>query len=155
MRFMNYAMLLEGIVSYVQPKMSVQEQVLIFLEIVGFNERNWKIKSHFYRSIESIHRCFYTALQAVLKLYPILIKSPDGTVQSEIMNNHRYYPWFTDCVGAIDGTHVLAFVPIEQQNRYRGKKGTTTQNVLAAINFNLKFMYVLAGWEGFAHKLAY
>ncbi|KAF3662341.1 hypothetical protein FXO38_11228 [Capsicum annuum] len=60
------------------------------------------------------------------------------------------------CVGqirisAIDATHVLAFVPIEQQNRFRGRKGTTTQNVLTAINFNLKFLYVLAGWEGSAH----
>ncbi|XP_047258564.1 uncharacterized protein LOC124890797 [Capsicum annuum] len=55
------------------------------------------------------------------------------------------------CVEAIDGIHVLAFVPIEQQNRFRGRKSTTTQNVLAAINFNLKFTYVLAGWEGSAH----
>ncbi|KAF3671610.1 hypothetical protein FXO37_07943 [Capsicum annuum] len=59
------------------------------------------------------------------------------------------------CVGhirirAIDGTHVIASVSIEQQNRFRGWKGTT-QNILASINFNLKFMYVLAGWEGSAH----
>ncbi|KAM3340273.1 hypothetical protein P3S68_030143 [Capsicum galapagoense] len=121
--------------------MSVQEQVLIFLEIVGINERFQKIGSHFYRSIESIHRHFHTVLQVVLKLYPTLIKSLNGTIQSEIMNNHR----------AIDGTHVLAFVPIEQQNRFRDRKGTTTQNVLAAINFNLKFTYVLAGWKGSAH----
>ncbi|KAM3308938.1 hypothetical protein P3S67_010682 [Capsicum chacoense] len=52
---------------------------------------------------------------------------------------------------AIDATHVLAFVPIEQQNRFCGRKGTTTQNVLAVINFNLKLLYVLAGWEGSTH----
>ncbi|XP_047264617.1 uncharacterized protein LOC124885297 [Capsicum annuum] len=52
---------------------------------------------------------------------------------------------------AKDGTHVLASIPIEQQNRFHGRKGTTTQNVLAVINFNLKFMYVLAGWEGSTH----
>nr|XP_009778301.1 PREDICTED: putative nuclease HARBI1 [Nicotiana sylvestris]XP_016437064.1 PREDICTED: putative nuclease HARBI1 [Nicotiana tabacum] len=56
-----------------------------------------------------------------------------------------------DCVGAIDGTHVLASVPIEHQNRYRGRKGNTTQNVLAVVSFNLKFTYVLAGWEGSTH----
>ncbi|KAM3288342.1 hypothetical protein P3S67_021772 [Capsicum chacoense] len=56
-----------------------------------------------------------------------------------------------DCVGAIDGIHVLASVPIEQQNRFYDQKSTTTQNVLAAINFNLKFTYNLAGWEGSAH----
>ncbi|GMI71342.1 hypothetical protein like AT5G41980 [Hibiscus trionum] len=33
----------------------------------------------------------------------------------------------------------------------RSKKGGTTQNVLAAITFDLKFTYVLAGWEGSEH----
>ena len=29
---------------------------------------------------------------------------------------------------------------------------TPTQNVLAAVDFDLKFTYVLAGWEGSAHE---
>lgn len=32
-----------------------------------------------------------------------------------------------------------------------GRKHTTTQNVLAAVDFDLRFTYVLAGWEGSAH----
>ena len=60
--------------------MSIQEQVLIFLEIDGFNERFRMIGSQFYKSIESIHRCFDTVLQAVLKLYTILIKPPNGNI---------------------------------------------------------------------------
>ena len=56
-----------------------------------------------------------------------------------------------DCVGAINSTHVHASVPSEIQGRFRGRKDGTTQNVLAAISFNLKFTYVLAGWEGSAH----
>ena len=50
-----------------------------------------------------------------------------------------------DCVGAIDGTHVRVSVPSEIQERFRGRKDGITQNVLAAINFDLKFTYVLAG----------
>jgi hypothetical protein len=50
-----------------------------------------------------------------------------------------------DCVGAIDGTHVPANVPVEIQGKFRGRKEETTQNVLAAITFDLKFIYVLAG----------
>jgi hypothetical protein len=30
-------------------------------------------------------------------------------------------------------------------------KHYTTQNVLAAVDFDLKFTYVLPGWKGFAH----
>lgn len=38
-------------------------------------------------------------------------------------------------------------VPIELSPRYRGRKDTT-QNVLVACSFDLKFTYVLVGWEG-------
>ena len=40
----------------------------------------------------------------------------------------------------------------EIQGRFRSRKDGTTQNVLAAISFDLKFTYVLAGWEGSAHN---
>ncbi|KAG8502915.1 hypothetical protein CXB51_000770 [Gossypium anomalum] len=56
-----------------------------------------------------------------------------------------------DCIGALDGTHVRAFVPLSIQGRFRSRKGGTTQNVLATITFDLKFSYVLAGLEGSAH----
>ena len=32
-----------------------------------------------------------------------------------------------------------------------GRKHYTSQNVLAAVDFDLKFTYVLAGWEGSVH----
>ena len=54
-------------------------------------------------------------------------------------------------MGAIDGTYVPANIPVEIQWKFRGQKEGTTQNVLAAITFDLKFIYVLAGWEGSAH----
>ena len=34
---------------------------------------------------------------------------------------------------------------------YRNRYGKTSQNVLAATNFDLEFIYVLSGWEGSAH----
>lgn len=37
------------------------------------------------------------------------------------------------------------------QAAFRGRKHTITQNVLAAVDFDLRFTYVLAGWEGSAH----
>ena len=56
-----------------------------------------------------------------------------------------------DCVGAIDGTHVRASVPFQILGRFRSQKDGTTQNVLAAATLDLKFTYVLAGWEGSAY----
>jgi hypothetical protein len=43
-------------------------------------------------------------------------------------------------VGAIP-----ANVQVEIQEKFRGKKEETTQTILVAITFDLKFIYVLAG----------
>ena len=51
-------------------------------------------------------------------------------------------------MGAIDGTHVLARVPKRHRPAFIGTKHTTTQNVLAAVDFNLRFTYVLAVGKG-------
>nr|XP_051207336.1 uncharacterized protein LOC127323203 [Lolium perenne] len=34
---------------------------------------------------------------------------------------------------------------------FRGRKHYTGQNMLATVNFDMRFTYVLAGWEGSAH----
>ncbi|XP_057790941.1 uncharacterized protein LOC131008056 [Salvia miltiorrhiza] len=34
---------------------------------------------------------------------------------------------------------------------YRNRHGVQSQNILAACNFDLQFIYVLSGWEGSAH----
>jgi len=34
---------------------------------------------------------------------------------------------------------------------FRNRKGDISQNMLAACNFDVEFMYVLSGWEGSAH----
>lgn len=39
-------------------------------------------------------------------------------------------------------------VPRAEAPRFRGRKEHPTQNVLAACNFDMKFTYVLAAWEG-------
>jgi hypothetical protein len=37
------------------------------------------------------------------------------------------------------------------QQAFRGRKKDPTQNVMVVVNCDLKFTYVLAGWEGSAH----
>ena len=37
------------------------------------------------------------------------------------------------------------------QQAFRGRKHNPTQNVMAAVDFDLKFTYVLASWEGSVH----
>jgi hypothetical protein len=46
---------------------------------------------------------------------------------------------------------VRASVTKDVEHSFRGRKTFATQNVMAAVDFDLRFMYVLAGWEGTAH----
>ncbi|XP_021754701.1 protein ALP1-like isoform X1 [Chenopodium quinoa] len=132
-------------------RIGVKEQVMIFLYILGHNVRFRVAGGRFFRSIWTIHHYFHVVLKAILKLYPDFVKPQASPLPSEIQNNPRFFPWFEDFIGAIDGTHIRASVPIEMQGRFRGRKGGTTQNMLGAVDFDMKFTYVLAGWEGSAH----
>ncbi|KAI8571012.1 hypothetical protein RHMOL_Rhmol01G0083500 [Rhododendron molle] len=90
--------------------------------------------------------------QAVCKLGKLIIQPPPfDEVPPEIMHNQKYWPFFKDCIGAIDGTHIDAKVPAREQIPYRGRHKTTSQNVMAACSFDMRFTYVLSGWEGTAN----
>ncbi|KAL6607058.1 hypothetical protein ACP70R_042711 [Stipagrostis hirtigluma subsp. patula] len=130
---------------------NIEEQVAMFLHVVGHNQRFRVIKMTFRRSIETISRYFQEVLFAVGELRDEMIQPPSTAVPPKILGSRRWYPFFKDCVGAIDGTHVLARVPEKDKAAFLGRKHTTTQNVMAAVDFDLRFTYVLAGWEGSAH----
>ncbi|WVZ60460.1 hypothetical protein U9M48_010477 [Paspalum notatum var. saurae] len=130
---------------------TIEEQVSMFLHLVGHNQRFRVISLTFRRSIETISRYFQEVLYAVGELRNETILPPATSVHPRILNRRRWYPYFKDCLGAIDGTHVLARVPVKMQPAFIGRKHTTTQNVLAAVDFDLRFTYVLAGWEESAH----
>ncbi|XP_062086320.1 uncharacterized protein LOC133792429 [Humulus lupulus] len=83
-----------------------------------------------------------------------VLKPPDPEfkdVPEEILKDSRYMPHFKNCIGAIDGVHVNAIIPPEDQVPFVGRKGIPTQNVMAICNFDMQFIYAYAGWEGSAH----
>ncbi|XP_065865632.1 protein ALP1-like isoform X1 [Euphorbia lathyris] len=127
---------------------SVEEQVIKTLWLLGHNVSQRELALIFRRSSETVSRHFHNVLDAIIELF---FKQPDGThIPFEIFSHSKFYPYFKDCVGAIDGTHVRVKVSNTEAPRYRGRKEYPTQNVLAACTFDLKFTYVLAGWEGTA-----
>lgn len=131
--------------------MCVDEQVARFLHIVGHDLKN-RFASWVYRCSKSTtSRCFHRVLRAIISLVDSNIQQPTGQiVPKEIQEKKRFYPFFKDCIGAIDGTNVRVRVPSKDVPRYRGRKGYPTINVLATCTFDLKFTYVLTGWEGTA-----
>ncbi|XP_023765600.1 uncharacterized protein LOC111914097 [Lactuca sativa] len=103
------------------------------------------------RSKSTTSRCFHRVLRSVIALESLYIQQPQGdVVPKEIQEKKRFFPYFKNCVGAIDGTYVRVKVPNRDAPRYRCRKGYPTINVLVACSFDLKSMYVLTGWEGTA-----
>lgn len=119
--------------------------------MLGHNVTVCELSVFFRRSGETISRHFHNVLNAIIELEDKFLIQPDGSqVPSEIVTNARYYPYFKDCIGVIDGTHFRVKVSSTEAPKYRGRKDYPTQNVLAACTFDLRFSYVLVGWEGTA-----
>ena len=130
---------------------SIEEQLAIFLKIVGEGASNRTTQDRFRHSGETISRYFNQVLEALIQLYPEFVKPPLETIPPEISHSRKFFPFFRNCIGAADGIHVLAMVPPEDAVRFRNRKGDISQNVLGICNFNLQFSYVYPGWEGSAH----
>ena len=87
----------------------------------------------------------------VLQKRVVTLPTHDTPTSSRILDNPKYATYFTDCIGALDGTHIDVHLPPQDQARYRNRKGHLSQNVLAACDFEMQFSYILSGWEGSAH----
>ncbi|XP_077245981.1 uncharacterized protein LOC143885806 [Tasmannia lanceolata] len=115
---------------------SVEEQFDIFLHIISHDLRNRCMKAYFRRSGETVSRYFSKVLDAIMSLSDLLIKPPSPDTPAQIRANGRLYPYFKNCIGAVDGTHIRAKVPFDTRGRFLCRKGWTSQNVLAACDFD-------------------
>ncbi|KAK1570322.1 hypothetical protein Q3G72_000153 [Acer saccharum] len=122
-----------------------------FLLIVGQNSRYCQTRNTFGRSHFTTSNNFNKILKALNTIATEMMAKPGPTVPAKIRESTRFYPYFKDCIGAIDGTHIPALITGHDVSSYRDRHGIISQNVLAACNFNLEFIYVLSGWEGSAH----
>ncbi|KAL0444260.1 UNVERIFIED_CONTAM: hypothetical protein Slati_2148700 [Sesamum latifolium] len=112
----------------------IEEQLAIFLNIVGHNERNRVIQERFQHSGETISRHFNNVLKAVKSLSREFLQTPPLTTPVEILKSNRFYPYFEDCIGVIDGMHIPAHVPAKDQSRFRNRKGSAADSrVLRAV----------------------
>ncbi|KAJ4764659.1 nuclease [Rhynchospora pubera] len=133
----------------------IEEQVAMFLQIVGHATDMRKVGEDFQHSTETVWRCFNKVLHCVLLMQSDYIKLPgsNAPIHPELSEGTIYAP-FKDALGAVDGTHILAFPDRDDEfskERFRNSKHGYSQNVMAAVDFDGNFLAVVAGWEGSAH----
>ena len=133
----------------------LDEQLMIFLKYCGHKETMASSSQFWGHSKGTICRVINECLVGLHRLFEETVRLPgnDYTPPDKVGPGTRYHPWFSDCVGAIDGTFVRAFVRRSLGNKeaWRCRKDYYAQNVLGVCDFNSMFTYCLAGWEGRAH----
>jgi hypothetical protein len=132
--------------------MTTAEQLGIFLYAVVSDLPIRKLCERFQRSKETIGRVFHKVMQCFLSkgVYDFAIQplQEGAPIANTIQYNYTYFPWFKDCVGAVDGTHIPVSPPAAARAAFRDHHGRLTQNVLAVCSFDMKFTNALVGWEG-------
>jgi hypothetical protein len=121
---------------------TVEEKLMIFLHITTRPASNRDTQERFSQSSDTIssylntlsfslykaniNSCFHEVLDALLVLYPHFTSLPNANtpLATRILDDPKYYPYFNNCLSALDGTHILIHAPLEEQARYRNRKGT-------------------------------
>jgi hypothetical protein len=130
--------------------MSSGENFLIFIHaLVRFSNR--QIAERWQHSGSTISIVLHDVAESLLLVKHQFFQVPKADDPPQVAGNAKYSPYFDNCIGALDGTHIGAVVPLEDQVVFRNRKKSLSQNFLGVCNFDLTFSYVLCGWEGFAH----
>jgi hypothetical protein len=127
-------------------KSSSIEALGLFLWMVGAPQSVRQAEDIFERSLRAVSNLFNKVLKCMVKLAADNIKpvDPQFTTVHDRLRSHRFYPFFKDCIGAIDGTHVPCVVPSDKFMQYLCRKNISTQNVMACCDFDMRFTFVLA-----------
>ncbi|KZT62025.1 putative nuclease HARBI1-like protein, partial [Calocera cornea HHB12733] len=128
----------------------VTEQLALFLVAVRKGESNRGLQELFQRSGDTVSQIFHRILRlfTMPAIYNAYVRLPENQTPPELELDPKMHPFFKDCLAAIDGSHITAIPPTEERARFRNRKGQLSLNVLAACTFDMRFCYILSGWEG-------
>ncbi|KAI3458690.1 hypothetical protein Pfo_015353 [Paulownia fortunei] len=139
--FARLCFLLENVDGLVHIRhIQISEQVAIFLIVLAYHKKN-----------QVVNNRFTIVLTKLLRLH-ILLVNPEP-VQDGCTNERWKYLCFVMymvCLGALDGTYIKVRVHQTDKARYRNKKGEFVVNGVSVYDENIKFVYILSGWEGSA-----
>ena len=131
---------------------SIEEKIMMYIQVLkGQSIR--VICEMLQDSSSTVSHIIHEVRAALMRCESQMIPKPNGGTElsDKIRNDSKFYPFFDNCDGALDGTHIPAVIPLIDQGVYRNRKKFVSQNVLGVCNFEMIFTYALTGWEGSAH----
>ncbi|SMR55454.1 unnamed protein product [Zymoseptoria tritici ST99CH_1E4] len=134
-----------------EPKVRLEEQVVIFLDYVAHNHSNKALRLKYQHSPLSFTRIIDRVSMALCRMGKDFMRLPSTQSELHVKLKDRHFRHFKDMLGAIDGTYIHAAIAEEQQSAWRCRKNFIAQNVMAACDLDCRFLYALVGFEGSAN----
>lgn len=130
---------------------SIGQQLAMWIQAWAHGTSVRGISEEFQHSTETVSRYVSLVMKELCRLSPSFVKLPNPrSIPKEIRKNSKFYPYFKDCLGALDGSFIQGIADPRNEAAYRGRKGVG-MNVLFACTFDLRFCYALPGWEASVH----
>ncbi|CAL5431455.1 unnamed protein product [Camellia sinensis] len=131
--------------------LAVEESVAMFIHVLQ-RMQNRQIQERFQHSGETVSRHLHNVLTSMKEFTVVHCRRTynQHRIHLYVRSKYKYLP-FKDCIGAIDGTHVSAWVTGPDAATYFGRKYCHTQNIMAACDFGMCFIFISCGWKGSMH----
>jgi hypothetical protein len=129
------------------------ETLGMFLWACGTQQATCQIRDMFERSLDTICRKMAHVVDAICGFVQTNICPKDPTyckVHNKLM---PYAPFFDGCIGALDGTHILAHICHESRLDYINRKGLSSYNILGIMDMDMWFTFVGEGLAGSCHDM--
>lgn len=139
----------EGLLS--DTRIKVEEKLAFFLYMISHNASYEDLQLKFKHSGWSFSKYikqFFDIIPVLTRRFvrPRIIDEP----HPKITMDTRFFPYFQNCLGAIDGSHVPITMFSSRQAPWRNRKGSLSQNVMIGCDFDLNVTTISCGWEGSA-----
>ncbi|KAF7349661.1 putative transposase [Mycena sanguinolenta] len=127
-----------------QSRLYLDESLAIFLYTCVTGLAIDHVAERFQHSHTTISEHFRKILDILSgpQFYSKYVQLPDANAPPPpaIRNNPKWWPYFQNVLGAMD----------EDLHSARNRKGGVTQNCLAVVSFNMRFLFFTSGWDGCA-----
>ena len=98
---------------------------------------------------EIVHKTCCSVVDVLLKEY---IKFPTGNCLTSVVDEFKTKWGVPQCVGSIDGCHVLISAPNHLHTNYYNRKGWYSLLIQRVVDANYRFLDVCIGWPGSVHN---